>query len=60
MCRMVYRANFDEIRRRCKTEATNVGQSMIMADLEEQKIRNEGEIEIPEELLLIHTFEQIE
>jgi len=39
MCRMVYRANFDEIRQEEKkrTEDTNAGQRMIMADLEAKR-----------------------
>ena len=57
---MVYRTNFDEIRQRFLSEDANAGERMIMAGLDEQKIRNEGKIEIPEELLVIHTFEQIE
>jgi hypothetical protein len=32
----------------------------FMSNLEEQKIQAEGKIEIPEELLVIYSFEQIE
>lgn len=60
MCRLVYRANFDEIRRRSLAKDTSAGQRMVMAGLEDQKLQSEGKIEIPEELLVIYTFEQIE
>ena len=62
MCRIIYRADFDFLRsRRNHGGEENKGVRAIMSELdsihEHRELQNERPFEIPEEFLIIHSFE---